>query len=110
MDRVCRNIGGLKKGIILAKERSSADDLHTPTIKNILRFSIKLKIVLKIFIIICVSFIVRIYTLKVHNLSENGFTGSATADPCYTSAQHGRRFSMTVVDGASLESMLKGFP
>ena len=36
--------------------------------------------------------------------SGDGFTGSATADPCYTSAQHGRVFSMAVVDGAGLES------
>ena len=38
------------------------------------------------------------------SISGDGETGSATADPCYSSAQHGRTFRMSVVDGASLES------
>ena len=37
-------------------------------------------------------------------ISGNGFTGTASADPCYPSSQYGRKFSIEVVDGAGLKS------
>jgi hypothetical protein len=39
-----------------------------------------------------------------YDITGDGFTGTASADPCYESEQSGREFSMTVVDGAGLES------